>query len=125
MKTVKDWKKEVDKVLGEKVSGTIKDFQTQRDQGLLELAELSESLERREGDKERMTKELSSLNLLKDEDKRKHRELSLKLRSVDKAVESLKERSGVLFSKLTFLPTLKLDDNPLLNLLLLVTGKLQ
>ena len=124
MKTVKDWKKEVDKVLGEKVSGEIKDFQSQRDQELSQLAELSESLERRKGDREGMMKELSSLNLLKDEDKRRHRELSLRLRSVNKDVESLKERSGVLFSKLTFLPTLELDDNPLLNLLLLLTGKL-
>jgi chromosome segregation ATPase len=123
MKTAKELKKEVDKILGEKVSLAIKDFQAERDQELAELTELSESLERCETEKEQMSKELSSLNLIVGEDQRRHRELSMQLRSLEKDIESLKERSGIFFTRLTFVPALKLDDYPFLNLLLSFMGK--
>ena len=112
MKTVKDWKKEVDKVLGEKVSDAIKDFQAQRDEELSQLAELSESLERCEGEKERMTRELGALNALSDQ--RRSRELYMKLRRLGKEIEGLKERLEGVFSKLTSIPKL---DFALLNFL--------
>jgi hypothetical protein len=86
MKTAKELKKEVDKILGEKVSLAIKDFQAERDQELAELTELSESLERCETEKEQMSKELSSLNLIVGEDQRRHRELSMQLRSLEKDI---------------------------------------
>ena len=115
MKTVKDWKKEVDKVLAEKVSGAIEDFQTARDQELSELAELSATLESREAEKKTMTNELESLNMLTDQ--RRHRELSLKLRRLDRDVVSFRERRDTLFLKLTKLPDVFRDTYLFLKLI--------
>ena len=112
MKTVKNWKKEVDKILGEKVSLAIKDFEAQRDSELQELIELNATLENRKVEKETMTKELEALNALSDQ--RRQRELYMKLRRLGKEIEGLKERLEGVFSKLTSIPKL---DFALLNFL--------
>jgi hypothetical protein len=112
MKTVKDWKKEVDKVLTEKVASAIKDFQAQRDSELQELAELNATLENREAEKERMTGELGALNALSDQ--RRSRELYMKLRRLGKEIDGLGGRRDAVFSKLTTVPKL---DFALLNFL--------
>jgi len=112
MKTVKDWKKEIDKVLTEKVASAIKDFQAQRDEELSELAELSGILENCEVKKKTMTKELEGLNALSDQ--RRSRELYMKVRRLGKEIEGLGGRRDGVFLKLTTVPKL---DFALLNFL--------
>ena len=68
MKTEKELRKEIDKILSDKVSARIKEFQAQRDEDFKRLVDLNQSLETIEGKRAGFLKEQIGLNRLKDKD---------------------------------------------------------
>ncbi len=122
MKTPEDLEKKVHAALQSNVSAALKSFSAERDQELKELGELNENLEAREREKEKLEKELADIRYHSNQ--RLHGELTMKIRHIEKDVKNLKERSERLFQRLTYIPDISLDDYPMMNFLLFITGKL-
>jgi chromosome segregation ATPase len=68
MKSEKELRKEIDKILADKVGGRIKEFQLARDKDFKEVMTLNQTLETIEGKKAGFLKEKSGLNTLINKD---------------------------------------------------------
>lgn len=109
MKTVKDWKKEADKVLADKSKELIKAYDSER-QGLFEeLASLSETLEKFEAQKKELlaTQETEAKNFIPSQ--KILNECALKLQHFEKLIRERKKQIEVVFGRLTSLPEFMKD----------------
>jgi hypothetical protein len=114
VKTEKEIRKEVDKILADKVSVAVKVFQVQRDSDFKELMDLYQTLETIEAKKAPFLKEQSGLNRLKDKDLGRFNYLAVHLPYLDREAKRIRGYIEKVTQKLTEVPDL---DNRTFNLL--------
>ena len=101
MKTEKELRKEIDKILSDKVSVAVKAFQAERDEDFKELLTFNQNLEPLEGKKVAALGEKKGLNLLRNDDLAKSNQLDIKLRWLDGQIKGCKEQIEKVTLKLT------------------------
>jgi DNA repair exonuclease SbcCD ATPase subunit len=101
VKTLKELQKEIEKVLGDKVSVAVKAFQAQREEDFKELMSLNERLEDLEKKKAPFLEEKKGLNTLIDKDLGRFNYLENHLRWLDGQIKGYKDQIEKLTQKLT------------------------
>ena len=113
MRTQEEWKKEVEKLLNNRVGEAVAQHQAQRDRGFAELSELSAQQDALLAEKKTLEEERAGLNMLKNADLKQANLMSMRLQKIDKQSRSLQKRIDALVGELSELP----GDSPLLWLI--------
>ena len=116
MKTKEDWKTEIAKVLTGKVDAVIEEYEAKRDQGFSELSELSAQLDTLEGEKEKLLKEKSVLNPLRNADLKEMNIIETKLPRLEKEIRAYRKRIDDAVVSLTAVPDFE-NPSRILNFL--------
>ena len=101
MKSEKELRKEIDKILADKVSVAVKAFQAQRDSDFKELMDLYQALETIEGKKAPFLKERGDLNRLKNADLARSNYLDIHLPYLEKQANGIQHQIETVTQKLT------------------------
>ena len=101
MKSEKELRKEVDKILGDKVSVAIKAFQESRDKDFKELLTLNQTLEDLERKQAPFLEEKKGLNRMREKDLARWNFLDRHIPWLEKQIKGYKEQIEKVTQKLT------------------------
>jgi chromosome segregation ATPase len=101
MKTEKELRKEVDKILGDKVNAAIKAFQESRDKDFKELMTLNQALEDLEKKKAPFLEEKKGLNTMINKDLARWNFLDRHIPWLEKQIKGCKDQIEKITQKLT------------------------
>ena len=104
MKIIKDWEKEVNKILAEKVETIVKKFKEERAQNLIELATLSQKLEDLEKKTTPFLDEKKGLNTLINKDLARWNYLNIHIPWLQKQVGGIQNEIEKIVGRLTDIP---------------------
>ena len=104
MKTEKELRKEVDKILGDKVNAAIKAFQESRDKDFKELMTLNQTLEDLEKKKAPFLEEKRGLNRMRDKDLARSNFLDGHIPWLEKQIKGVQNNIEKIIGKLTDIP---------------------
>jgi chromosome segregation ATPase len=114
MKTLKEFEKEINKVLSNKIAAAIKDLEGQRGKDMEELMKLHQALEDLENKKAPFLQERGGLNVLKNTDLGRRNFLDQHIPWLEKQAKGVQDQIEKLMQKLTELEV----DSKTLNFLL-------
>jgi DNA repair exonuclease SbcCD ATPase subunit len=101
MKTKEEWAKEIDKLLNDKVGAAVEQYQTQREQGLAELVELSALIEGLDGERSQLLERRATLNPLRAADLKEINLQASRVQKINKLQRSAEKKVEALVSQLT------------------------
>jgi chromosome segregation ATPase len=102
------WRKEIEKLLNNKIASAIKEVEAQRDRGFAELAELGAQMDAFEAEKRSLHEERGKLNPLKNADMKALGLMDMRVSKIEKQLRSLRKKVDAIVLQLTELPA---DDS--------------